>query len=67
MTTVMGLCDGFSEAQRVIHMCVAQGVPREAISLAQIGRRPLLATCSPRACGACTWTWARRVRASPPH
>jgi hypothetical protein len=33
MTTVMGLCDGFSEAQRVIHMCVAQGVPREAISL----------------------------------
>jgi hypothetical protein len=32
-TTAIGLFHGFSEAQRVIHTCVAQGVPREAITI----------------------------------
>jgi hypothetical protein len=33
MTTVMGLFDGFAEAQRVIHPLVAQGIRREDITL----------------------------------
>jgi hypothetical protein len=33
MTTVVGLFDGFSEAQRVTQTLVAQGVPSEAITL----------------------------------
>ena len=32
-TTAMGLFDGFSEARRVIHTLVAQGVQREAITI----------------------------------
>jgi len=32
-TTAIGLFDGFSEAQRVIHTLVAQGVPSEAITI----------------------------------
>jgi hypothetical protein len=32
-TTAMGLLAGFAEAQRVIHPLVAQGVPREAITM----------------------------------
>ena len=32
-TTAIGLFDGCSEAQRVIHTLVAQGVPSEAITL----------------------------------
>jgi hypothetical protein len=31
--TVIGLFDGVSEAQRVIHTCLAHGVPREAMRL----------------------------------
>jgi hypothetical protein len=33
MTTVMGLFEGFAEAQRVIHPLVAQGIRREDITL----------------------------------
>jgi hypothetical protein len=33
MTTMMGLFDGFAEAQRVIHPLVAQGIRREDITL----------------------------------
>jgi hypothetical protein len=36
-TTVMGLFEGFAEAQRVIHPLVAQGIRREDITL--IGNR----------------------------
>jgi hypothetical protein len=32
-TTAMGLLAGFSEAQRVIHTLVAQGIPRKAITI----------------------------------
>ena len=32
-TTTMGLFDGFSEAQRIIHPLVAQGIRREDITL----------------------------------
>jgi hypothetical protein len=32
-TTAIGLFDGCSEAQRVIHPLVTQGVPREAITI----------------------------------
>jgi hypothetical protein len=32
-TTAIGLFDGVSEAQRVIHTLVAQGVPSEAITI----------------------------------
>jgi hypothetical protein len=32
-TTAIGLLHEFSEAQRVIHTCVAQGVAREAITI----------------------------------
>ena len=39
-TTAMGLFDGFSEARRVTHTLVAQGVPREAITIVGIVRRP---------------------------
>jgi hypothetical protein len=33
MTTVIGLFEGFAEAQRVIHPLVAQGIRREDITL----------------------------------
>jgi len=33
MTTVMGLFEGFAEAQRVIHPLVAQGIRRKDITL----------------------------------
>jgi hypothetical protein len=32
-TTAIGLCDGFSEAQRLIHMLVAQGIRSEDITI----------------------------------
>lgn len=33
MTTAMGLFDGFSEAQRIIHTLVAQGIQSEDITI----------------------------------
>jgi hypothetical protein len=64
-TTVMGLFDGFSEAQHVIHTLVAQGIRSDDITIIATREKTSVSDVLVAAAWG-TSMWVRRVGVSPP-